>query len=177
MIITDLLKFCPNCQSKLNKNNNFISCQNCFFYFYHNPCPTNGVIFYNNKKEVLLVKRKYPPKKNYFDIPGGFINLNETLEQSIFREIKEEINIEVNIKKLKYLTSTVDKYLFKKINQITLCFIFIYKISEDEVKNIKANDDVSSYEFFSEKKFPWEKIAFEGVRQAFKLFFSSFKNS
>ncbi|MGB9883020.1 MAG: hypothetical protein ACPLRN_00685 [Microgenomates group bacterium] len=72
MIITDYFKYCPNCQNKLLKNDNFIYCSKCSFYFYHNPSPTNGVIFYNEKQEVLLVKRKFNPKKKLLGYPWWF---------------------------------------------------------------------------------------------------------
>lgn len=174
MIITDYFKYCPNCQNKLLKNSNSIFCSNCSFYFYHNPSPTNGVIFYNEKQEVLLVKRKFNPKKNYWDIPGGFINLNENLEESIKREIFEELSFKINLKKLKYLTSVNDYYQYKKIKQFTLCMIFTYQIGNEEIKKIKLNDDVSEYKFFSQKNIGWKKIAFSGIEKSLKLFFASF---
>lgn len=174
MFITDFFKFCPNCKSQLNKKDNFIFCSSCSFYFYHNPSPTNAVIFYNSQNEILLTQRKFSPKKNYWDLPGGFVNLNENIEESIKREIKEELDIDINLKNLKYLTSTYDQYLFKKINQITLCFIFYYKIKDEEIKKIKIKDDVASINFFSKNKIPWEKIAFAGIKKSLELFFSSF---
>lgn len=174
MYISDFLKYCPNCKTPLFKKHNFFSCQKCDFYFYHNPLPTNGVIFYNEKKEVLLVKRKFNPKKNYWDIPGGFVDLNENIEKSIIREIKEELNIKINIKNLKYLTSINDKYIYKKITHYTLCFIFTYKIQEKLIKNIKSKDDVSEIKWFKKEKIPWNKIAFFGVKKSLKLFFASF---
>ncbi|GAB4218770.1 MAG: NUDIX domain-containing protein [Candidatus Microgenomates bacterium] len=174
MFIIDFFKFCPNCKTKLDKKDNFIFCSNCAFYFYHNPSPTNAVIFYNSKKEVLLTQRKYPPKENFWDLPGGFAELKENIEKSIKREIKEELNIDINLKNLKYLTSTNDKYFFRKINQITLCFIFSYPIKNNEIKKIKTKDDVASIKFFSEDKIPWEKLAFNGVKKSLRLFFSSF---
>lgn len=174
MFITDFFKFCPNCQNKINKQNNFIFCPNCAFYFYHNPSPTNAVIFYNSKNEVLLTQRKFPPKKNYWDLPGGFVNLNENIEESIKREIKEELDIDIDLKNLKYLTSTNDKYFYKNINQITLCFVFSCPIKDKKVKKIKIKDDVASIRLFSKNKIPWKKIAFEGIKKSLQLFFSSF---
>jgi len=167
MKLADFFKYCPNCKSKLKKTDHFF-CPNCEFYFYLNPFPTNALILYNKSHEIVLVKRKYPPKKNFWDLPGGFINQNETVEQSIKREIKEELNIDINTKKLKYLTSTVDKYLYNKINQKTICFTFVYQI-ENEV--LKPADDVSEIKFFKKESIPWNKIAFMGINLALKKYF------
>ncbi|MCS6956632.1 MAG: NUDIX domain-containing protein [Patescibacteria group bacterium] len=174
MYISDFLKYCPNCQNKLNQKNNFFSCNNCYFYFYQNPIPTNGLIIYNDKKEILLVKRKFPPKKNYWDIAGGFINLKENLEESLFREVKEELNILIDKNKINYLTSINDIYFYKKIKHYTLCLIFTYKINGQKIKNIKSQDDVSQIKWFNKKNIPWNKIAFKGIKNALKLFFASF---
>ena len=50
----------------------------------------------NLEKElrILLVKRKNYPFKGYWAIPGGFIDINESLEASVYKKLKEETNIE-----------------------------------------------------------------------------------
>ena len=43
--------------------------------------------------KIVLVKRKYPPFKGYWAIPGGLVAMEETVEQSALRELKEETGI------------------------------------------------------------------------------------
>lgn len=45
---------------------------------------------------VLLIKRKYEPFKGKWAIPGGFVSENESLEEAVERELKEETGIEIN---------------------------------------------------------------------------------
>lgn len=45
--------------------------------------------------KVLLVKRKYPPKKGKWAIPGGSVNLGETLQAAAEREVKEETGLDI----------------------------------------------------------------------------------
>lgn len=45
---------------------------------------------------VLLIKRKYKPFKGMWAIPGGFVLEDESLEQAVERELKEETGIEIN---------------------------------------------------------------------------------
>ena len=46
---------------------------------------------------IVLIKRKYPPFKDYYALPGGFIEEGETPKQALLREVKEETNLDVKI--------------------------------------------------------------------------------
>jgi 8-oxo-dGTP diphosphatase len=46
---------------------------------------------------VLLVERGQEPLKGYWSLPGGVVEVGETLEQAIRREIREETGLEVDI--------------------------------------------------------------------------------
>ncbi|MCE2400573.1 NUDIX hydrolase [Candidatus Poribacteria bacterium] len=43
--------------------------------------------------KVLLIRRKNPPFKDLWALPGGFLEMDETLEESACRELHEETNI------------------------------------------------------------------------------------
>lgn len=52
-----------------------------------------GLIKNNNK--ILLMQRLSEPYKNYWELPGGKIESDETAEQAVKRELQEELGIEV----------------------------------------------------------------------------------
>lgn len=59
----------------------------------------DAVVFGYAKTEgvsILLVNRKYDPFKNTWALPGGFVLTDESLEQAVIRELKEETGIAVN---------------------------------------------------------------------------------
>jgi len=58
-----------------------------------------SIIFVNDRKQVLLFLRDDKsglPYRNMWDVPGGHIEPGETPEQCIIREMKEEMNLELN---------------------------------------------------------------------------------
>jgi len=68
----------------------------------------DAVIKYQ-ENSVVLISRKYPPFKGELALPGGFVNVGETVEQACIREAFEETNIRVNIVKLIGVFSDPDR--------------------------------------------------------------------
>ncbi len=69
-----------------------------FSYKYPRPAVTVDAIvfaFIGEKKEVLLIQRKNPPFKGLWALPGGFVDMNETLEEAVKRELQEETGIQI----------------------------------------------------------------------------------
>ena len=69
-----------------------------FTYKYPHPAVTVDCVIFGLPKaasalEVLLIKRKGPPFKGKWAIPGGFVNMNESLEAAARRELKEETSL------------------------------------------------------------------------------------
>jgi 8-oxo-dGTP diphosphatase len=56
-----------------------------------------GIILDGEKKRILLIKRKKPPFKNMWSLPGGKIEPNEHVSQAILREVDEECHIQCKI--------------------------------------------------------------------------------
>jgi len=151
-------KYCPTCKEKLKiTNQKILDCPVCGFHFYLNPVPTTAIILENKNGEILFTKRKFLPKKGFWDLPGGFIDFNEKAEKSIVREVKEELGIE--IKERKFLGTYIGFYHYKGINYQPLCLVFFEKITDEEIKKIKAADDVLLIKFFSQKQSSLEKIS------------------
>jgi 8-oxo-dGTP diphosphatase len=57
---------------------------------------------------VLLIKRKYPPKKGKWAIPGGSVNLGETLQTAAEREIREETGLTIEAKQPIYTFDLIE---------------------------------------------------------------------
>jgi 8-oxo-dGTP diphosphatase len=53
----------------------------------------SAAIFRDGK--VLIVRRARPPAHGLYTLPGGGVELGETLEEAVIREVKEETNLDV----------------------------------------------------------------------------------
>ena len=156
--------YCPQCATPFEKKDEYLFCPECKLQYYINPKPTNAVLLKNSHGKILLVKRKHDPGKGLWDLPGGFINVEETIEESIHREVMEEIN--VKIKNLKYLSSFHEPYEFGGIRANTICSLFEAEMIDPE--RIQAADDVESVSYFDPSNIPFEDFAFESMKKTLK---------
>jgi 8-oxo-dGTP diphosphatase len=58
----------------------------------------DAVIILNGK--IVLIKRKKPPYQGKFALPGGFVDIGETTEEAVAREVLEETGLSIEIIKL-----------------------------------------------------------------------------
>jgi NAD+ diphosphatase len=155
-------QFCPKCGSKAERKlPNLLICSKCSYNFYLNPSPTNAIIIENASGEILIAKRKFDPKKGFLDLPGGFVEPEETLEDSSVREAKEELG--ADIFDVTYFASYPDEYLYQGVNIKTIGFTLTAKIKEDS--EIKPADDIEEARFYKKDEIPLDQIAFPSVRQ------------
>ena len=65
-----------------------------YSYRYPRPAVTaDTLVFSADRKEILLIRRKNDPYKGCWAFPGGFLNMDETLEQCARRELMEETTV------------------------------------------------------------------------------------
>ena len=93
-----------------------------------------GVIFFNGKKEILIVKPNY---RDGWLLPGGAIDDNESPRQAAIREIKEELDLQINNLQLVCVDYKI-KHDYKPEG-----YFFVFyggKLSNKEIENIKLQD-------------------------------------
>ena len=68
-----------------------------YCYDYPRPSVTADVVLVTNEEppRVLLIRRKHEPFQGTWALPGGFIDMEETLEEGARRELREETGIDV----------------------------------------------------------------------------------
>ena len=97
---TEEFKYCPICGQPLIRQNkdNRPRCVKFERLFYSAPHPTaSGIITDAQEEHLLLARHKFDPFKGYWNIPGGFVELGESLEDCHRSELREELEIEIRI--------------------------------------------------------------------------------
>jgi 8-oxo-dGTP diphosphatase len=56
-----------------------------------------GAVVWNDKAEVLLIRRSKPPRLGEWSLPGGKVEFGETLRAALLREVREETGLDVQI--------------------------------------------------------------------------------
>ena len=60
------------------------------------PALTTDCVIFDNAGRVLLIRRKNEPFKGSYALPGGFVDIGETVEAACRREVQEEVGIELS---------------------------------------------------------------------------------
>ena len=114
---------CPNCGSKKieYKNRRKWLCPDCGFDLYNNVAAAVGIVLYDDFFNVLFEVRAKEPRKGFLCLPGGFVDPNESAEEAVVRECREELGAEVC--GAHFLCTFPNTYEYKNIEYKT-CDIF-----------------------------------------------------
>lgn len=104
----------------------------------------------NDGVSVLLIKRKYPPFKDCWAIPGGFVLENESLEEAVKRELLEETGIKVSF--LEQLYSFGEPKRDPRQRIISIAYFALVK--SVLFQQLKASTDAEEALWFSINKLP-----------------------
>jgi ADP-ribose pyrophosphatase YjhB (NUDIX family) len=89
--------FCPICGRPLAPEDDgeraIPYCAPCRRFYYHNPVPAACCFVRDAHGGLLLVRRGVEPCKGQWSLPGGFMELDETPEQTALRELEEETGL------------------------------------------------------------------------------------
>ncbi len=118
-------------------------------------------IVVKNKNNILLIKRKYDPFKNYWALPGGHIDVTDKdIVSCAQRELKEETNIDIPLSKLHYKVTIGNN----KRDPRGFALTNVYTVNLDTIpENIKACDDAIDVRWFDINNIP-DDIAFDHLQ-------------
>ncbi|MFQ3190065.1 MAG: NAD+ diphosphatase [Paraglaciecola sp.] len=125
-----MFTYCPECKKSNISfiDNHYFSCPDCGFLYYHNVAASVAAII-EYQDEILLTVRAKEPSMGLLDLPGGFVDPNESLEEALSREISEELSLTITPSQFKYFSSQPNTYYYKKIKYNTLDTIFSIKLN------------------------------------------------
>ncbi len=167
MELLEIFKHCPACGGTRlgTREGKAIVCRECGFVYYHNIAAAAAAIIECDEKILLTIRAK-EPKEGMLDLPGGFADYGETIEESLIREMREELGIEII--DLRYLTSAPNVYVYKDIPYQVIDFFFTCR--PRDLKSLRTSDEIAGVEYFEWEKVPIEKLAFESTRVAMRYY-------
>lgn len=156
-------RFCPKCGSKhfVEYNEKSKKCSDCGFTYYFNSSAAVVAVIENSYGEVLVARRAKDPAKGTLDLPGGFIDMHETAEEAVAREIKEETGLSVN--STKYLFSIPNIYLYSGFEVHTVDIFF--RCTVNDFNHLIAQDDVSELQFIAFDKLNVDEFGLVSIRK------------
>lgn len=160
-----MMKFCSQCGANVrylipvDDDRQRYCCDACGTIHYQNPRIVAGTIpVWENK--ILLCKRAIEPRKGFWTLPAGFMELGETTDEAAIRETSEEANADVDIKGL------FTMYSIPYISQVHLFFR-----AELLYGRFSPGQESLETRLFDESDIPWDEISFETVRQTLLSYF------
>ena len=163
-----LFKFCPRCGQPRGEDQPLqpFQCAACGFHYYFNPCLAVAAILLGPGDEALFIRRAKEPAKGRLAVPGGFVDIGETAEDALRREIKEEVNLDVG--PLDFLCSASNEYLYRGVNYPVLDVAFVCRAVS--IEPIAALDGVESFCWLKPAEVDPAEIAFPSIRAAVRFY-------
>jgi 8-oxo-dGTP diphosphatase len=105
-------------------------------------------------KGIVLVERRYEPLG--YALPGGFVEVGETVEKAVLREVKEETGLDAQIVKLLGVYSEPNRD--PRFHVVSVVFVL------DAYGEPKGGDDAKKAVVFPIEDLPFDKIVFDHAK-------------
>ena len=113
---------------------------------------------------ILLERRKVDPGKGKWTIPGGVVELGESAEQTVIREVKEETNLEVKEPRLIDVVNTVT---LDKDKHVKYHFVIVDFFVKLEGGTLAAADDAAELKWVE-----FDEVGDYNLTKSFREFFN-----
>lgn len=130
-----------------------------YSYDYPRPALTVDAVVFRKKPgrlEVLLIRRKHSPFKGMWALPGGFIDMEETVEDAVVRELEEETHLRVEGLQQLYTFSAPDRDPRGRTVSVTF-----FGVVEPDQSQVSGGDDASDAQWFQVTQLP--DLAFDHI--------------
>ena len=160
------MKYCSDCSEPLDykipegDDRHRHCCNACGVVHYLNPKVIAGCLPTLNG-QVLLCRRAIEPRKGYWTLPAGFMELGEAVHEAAAREAWEEARIRVDLDSVYTLMSLPH-----------LSQVYVFYRAEMTDPSFAPGPESLEVALFDEAEIPWDTLAFETVRMTLRHFFS-----
>lgn len=163
------IQHCPACGSHVqyrippDDNRERAVCPACSRIHYENPLNVVGTLPAWND-QVLLCLRNIEPRRGFWTLPAGFMELGETTSQGALRETQEEAGAHIELVQL-----------FSVMNVRQVGQVHLYYLAKLTDTHLDPGPETIEARLFTEAEIPWDQIAFRTVRETLKRYFEDRK--
>jgi ADP-ribose pyrophosphatase YjhB (NUDIX family) len=143
-----------------------LECAACGFVYYFNPTVAAAAFVRRPDGRVLFIRRAREPAQGKLAIPGGFVDLGETAEEALGREIQEEVGLE--LVSVEYLCSQTNQYDYKGVTY-PVVDLFFTALARDATR-AAALDGVASLWWLAPEAVEPAEMAFPSMRAALRVY-------
>ena len=160
--------YCPVCGSDRFEVHDEKSkqCAACGFTYYFNASAATVAFILNRRNELLVCRRAKEPAKGTLDLPGGFIDLHETGEEGVAREVLEETGLRVI--RTDYLFSLPNLYLYSGFMVHTLDMF--YRCTVADASHYQAMDDAAALFFLPPEQIRPAEFGLASIRKGIERY-------
>jgi ADP-ribose pyrophosphatase YjhB (NUDIX family) len=134
-------------------------CPACTHVHYVNPLNVVGTLPVWGD-QVLLCRRNIEPRKGFWTLPAGFMELGETTEEGALRETDEEVGARVEL-----------LGLYSLINVVPASQVHLFYRARLLDTQFQPGPETIEARLFHEADIPWDDLAFRTVRMTLERFF------
>ena len=127
-------------------------CEICGFVDYQNPRVIVGSVVVAGEA-VLLCRRGIEPRRGFWTLPAGFLELNETIEEGAAREAWEEARARIAVEGI------LGIFNISRIGQVQV----IFRAKFDGPVAYESGPESQDVQLFTFATIPWSQIAFPSV--------------
>lgn len=131
-------------------------CPECRFIEYANPKVVVGSVV-RWQERLVLCRRAIPPRRGFWTIPAGYLELNETAQDGALREALEEAEAHIELDGLLAI------YNIPRLSQVQL--IFRARLLDGRIGAGPESEEVA---LFAWDEIPWDDLAFPSTRWALR---------
>jgi ADP-ribose pyrophosphatase YjhB (NUDIX family) len=133
-------------------------CPDCGFIAYENPKIVVGAVV-RSEDRILLCRRAIDPRRGFWTLPAGYLELHESTIAGALREAQEEACAEITVEGL------LAVYNIPRLSQVQI--IYRARLAESA---IAAGAESLEVRLFAWDQIPWDELAFPSVRWALRHF-------
>jgi ADP-ribose pyrophosphatase YjhB (NUDIX family) len=164
----ELFRYCPRCGQQRpteNVGQTPLQCGHCGLVFHFNPTVAAGACVFDPMGRILFIRRAKEPSAGLLGVPGGFIDFDESAEDGLRREVREEVGLE--LAHLRFLVSFPNRYPYREVVYPVVDLYFTATAVNPE--QARPLDAVAGLEWRWPGEVTSAELAFDSLRGAIQV--------